>query len=144
MEIQEEKVYVAVGKDVQEGMGTLQWALKNWSSQSISIVIVHVNTSTNDLVDTPCKFYYIWPLFFSHLLSIIFFFFPPFSWLEFQWVICFLLDGKLPARSVSDEGLEFFRTYGKDKTDKLFSKYKAFCGKVRTVADLDTHCLLQS
>lgn len=78
MEIQEEKVYVAVGKDVQEGMGTLQWALKNWSSQSISIVIVHVNTSSNDLVDTPCKFYYIWPLFFffSHLLSIIFFFFP--------------------------------------------------------------------
>ncbi|XXG49135.1 hypothetical protein AAC387_Pa02g3401 [Persea americana] len=94
MEIQEEKVYVAVGKDVQEGMGTLKWALKNWSSQPISIVIVHVKTSSNDFVDTPY--------------------------------------GKLPASSISDEGLKVLRMYGKDKSDKLLSKYKAFCGKVRT------------
>lgn len=121
--------------------GHSRTGLLNQSLQSLSMLrlvlmiwlIHHVSSITSG------------PLFFfSHLLSIIFFFFPPFSWLEFQWVICFLLDGKLPARSVSDEGLEFSRTYGKDKTDKLFSKYKAFCGKVRTVADLDTHCLLQS
>ncbi|KAK6923842.1 Serine-threonine/tyrosine-protein kinase, catalytic domain [Dillenia turbinata] len=54
MENQESKVYVAVGNDFQDGLATLEWALKHWSSQSISIVILHAATVINrELVSTP-------------------------------------------------------------------------------------------
>ncbi|XP_038980828.1 putative U-box domain-containing protein 50 [Phoenix dactylifera] len=52
MAVQQEKVYVAVGKDLQQGLGTLGWALRNWSSQSVSFVILHVSVS-KDLIYTP-------------------------------------------------------------------------------------------
>ncbi|KAK1274816.1 putative U-box domain-containing protein 50 [Acorus gramineus] len=53
MDVQEGKVHVAVGKDLQEGLSTLEWALRRWSSQSISFVILLVNCSSKSLVDTP-------------------------------------------------------------------------------------------
>ncbi|XP_058069356.1 LOW QUALITY PROTEIN: putative U-box domain-containing protein 50 [Magnolia sinica] len=53
MEVQQEKIYVAIGKDVQEGLNTLEWTLKNWASQSLSIVILHVSSSSKDFVHTP-------------------------------------------------------------------------------------------
>ncbi|KAL2349012.1 hypothetical protein Fmac_003012 [Flemingia macrophylla] len=52
--IQREKIYVAVGNDVQDGFKTLNWALKKWNSRPISIVILHVtHTCPNDYVNTP-------------------------------------------------------------------------------------------
>ncbi|WCJ31998.1 U-box domain-containing protein kinase family protein [Euphorbia peplus] len=39
--------------------------------------------------------------------------------------------GKLPASSVSEEKLQLLRNYEKEKIDKLFSKYIAFCGTVK-------------
>uniref|UniRef100_A0A5B7C0T3 RING-type E3 ubiquitin transferase n=1 Tax=Davidia involucrata TaxID=16924 RepID=A0A5B7C0T3_DAVIN len=54
METQAEKVYVAIGTDRQDGFGTLEWALKNWSSHSISIVILYAaNNANKDYVYTP-------------------------------------------------------------------------------------------
>ncbi|KAL7612437.1 hypothetical protein Lser_V15G06943 [Lactuca serriola] len=38
-----EKVYVAIGNDVQEGFATLEWTLRKWSSSQISIVILHAD-----------------------------------------------------------------------------------------------------
>lgn len=38
--------------------------------------------------------------------------------------------GKLPVSAVSEEKLEVLRKYEQEKTDKLLSKYIAFCGKV--------------
>nr|XP_043633861.1 putative U-box domain-containing protein 50 [Erigeron canadensis] len=38
-----EKIYVAVGNDVQEGLATLEWTLRKWSSHQISIVILHAD-----------------------------------------------------------------------------------------------------
>lgn len=43
MEAEVEKVYVAVGNDLQDNFKTLEWALKKWSSQPIHIVILHVS-----------------------------------------------------------------------------------------------------
>ncbi|KAD7479157.1 hypothetical protein E3N88_02293 [Mikania micrantha] len=40
-----EKVYVAVGSDLQEGLATLEWTLRRWSSSQISIVILHADTN---------------------------------------------------------------------------------------------------
>lgn len=89
-----EKVYVAVGSDLQDGFATLEWALRKWNSHSTSIVIIHAtNIISNDFVYTPF--------------------------------------GKLPASSVSDEKLGVLRKYEEDKTNKLLSKYMAFCGKVK-------------
>lgn len=52
--IQRQKIYVAVGNDVQDGFKTLNWALKKWNSHPISIVILHVtHNSPNDYVQTP-------------------------------------------------------------------------------------------
>ncbi|KAF9608644.1 hypothetical protein IFM89_010428 [Coptis chinensis] len=48
-----EKVYVAVGNNLQEGLSTLEWTLKNWSSQLISIVILHINGPSKNFVHTP-------------------------------------------------------------------------------------------
>lgn len=54
MEIQPEKVYVAVGRDLYDGLSTLQWALRKWSNHSISIVIIHAaNNISKDYVYTP-------------------------------------------------------------------------------------------
>ncbi|KAG9440218.1 hypothetical protein H6P81_020383 [Aristolochia fimbriata] len=53
MEGESEKVYVAVGKNTQEGLATLEWVLKYWSSQSVSVVILHVNCGLKDFVSTP-------------------------------------------------------------------------------------------
>jgi len=54
--IQTEKIYVAVGNDVQDGLKTLNWALKKWNSHPISIAVLHVtHNSTKDYVYTPCK-----------------------------------------------------------------------------------------
>ncbi|RZB92948.1 putative U-box domain-containing protein 50 isoform X1 [Glycine soja] len=52
--IQTEKIYVAVGNDVQDGLKTLNWALKKWNSHPISIAVLHVtHNSTKDYVYTP-------------------------------------------------------------------------------------------
>ncbi|KAA8530751.1 hypothetical protein F0562_005481 [Nyssa sinensis] len=54
MESQVDKVYVAIGNDLQDGIGTLQWALKKFSSNSISIVIVYAaNNIYKDYIYTP-------------------------------------------------------------------------------------------
>lgn len=58
MDVQLEKVYVAVGSDLQDGFATLEWALRKWDSNSISIVIIHAtNSISKDFVYTPCKFH---------------------------------------------------------------------------------------
>lgn len=49
-----EKVYVAVGNDVQEGLATLEWTLRKWSSAQLSIVIIHADVN-KDYVYTYCK-----------------------------------------------------------------------------------------
>ncbi|GFS39547.1 U-box domain-containing protein kinase family protein [Actinidia rufa] len=54
MDSEAEKVYVAVGNDSQDGFLTLEWALKKWSSHSISMVILHAPSNTSkDYVYTP-------------------------------------------------------------------------------------------
>ncbi|KAK9164008.1 hypothetical protein Syun_004910 [Stephania yunnanensis] len=53
MESQVEKVYVAVGNDKQESLGALEWALRNWASQDISIVILYVVNTSRNFVNTP-------------------------------------------------------------------------------------------
>ncbi|XP_021799900.1 putative U-box domain-containing protein 50 isoform X2 [Prunus avium] len=55
MEAQEEKVYVALGDELQDGYKTLEWTLRRWKSQPISIVILHVTytLSGKDYVYTP-------------------------------------------------------------------------------------------
>ncbi|XWS41659.1 hypothetical protein CRYUN_Cryun17cG0101300 [Craigia yunnanensis] len=94
METQVEKIYVAVGNDIQDGCKTLAWTLRKWSSQPISIVLLHVSCNiSKDIVYTPF--------------------------------------GKLPASTVNEEKLEVSRKYEQEKTDKLLSKYIAFCGKVK-------------
>ncbi|KAK9062104.1 hypothetical protein SSX86_019289 [Deinandra increscens subsp. villosa] len=42
-----EKVYVAIGNDVPEGLATLEWTLRKWSSSQISIVILHADINSN-------------------------------------------------------------------------------------------------
>ncbi|KAL6225069.1 hypothetical protein ACLB2K_003921 [Fragaria x ananassa] len=55
MEGQEEKVYVALGNQLQDGIKTLEWTLRKWRFQPISIVILHVTSrvSVRDYVSTP-------------------------------------------------------------------------------------------
>ncbi|XVF15302.1 hypothetical protein REPUB_Repub09cG0139400 [Reevesia pubescens] len=94
METQVDKVYVAVGNDIQDGYKTLAWTLGKWNSQPISIVLLHVTYNiSKDFVYTPF--------------------------------------GKLPASAVSEQKLEVLKKYEQEKTDKLLSKYIAFCGKVK-------------
>ncbi|KAF5749734.1 putative U-box domain-containing protein kinase family protein [Tripterygium wilfordii] len=51
---QMEKVYVALGSDLQDGFKTLEWTLRKWKSKPISIVILHVTYNiSNDFVYTP-------------------------------------------------------------------------------------------
>ncbi|KAL5556567.1 hypothetical protein UlMin_038803 [Ulmus minor] len=50
----EEKVYVALGNDLQDGFKTLEWTLKKWNSYPISIVILYINCNiSKDFVYTP-------------------------------------------------------------------------------------------
>lgn len=61
VEMEVEKVYVAAGSDLQDGFATLEWALKKWSSNSISIVIIHASSSiSKDFVYTPCELQLVW------------------------------------------------------------------------------------
>lgn len=92
MDTEDPKVYVAVGNDLQDGYRTLDWTLRKWKAQSISIVILHVtyNISIKDFVDTPCTFHT--QLFLLHLIisshdfflilyfSFAYVFFSLFSW----------------------------------------------------------------
>ncbi|KAF4402175.1 hypothetical protein G4B88_017687 [Cannabis sativa] len=49
-----EKVYVALGNDLEDGFKTLEWTLKKWKSQPISIIILHLTFSVSkDYVYTP-------------------------------------------------------------------------------------------
>ncbi|CAN8264237.1 unnamed protein product [Cochlearia groenlandica] len=49
-----EKVYIAVGNDLQEGFKTIEWALKKWNNIPISIVLLHLcNNISQDFVYTP-------------------------------------------------------------------------------------------
>lgn len=50
-----EKVYVAIGDDPREGFSTLEWALRKWSSHSISVVILYAfnNSSSGDYLYPP-------------------------------------------------------------------------------------------
>ncbi|XP_050381481.1 putative U-box domain-containing protein 50 [Argentina anserina] len=51
----QEKVYVALGNQLQDGIKTLEWTLRKWRFQPISIVILHVTNSVSvkDYVSTP-------------------------------------------------------------------------------------------
>uniref|UniRef100_A0A2P2KQ60 RING-type E3 ubiquitin transferase n=1 Tax=Rhizophora mucronata TaxID=61149 RepID=A0A2P2KQ60_RHIMU len=54
MDAQVEKVYVALGNDLQDGFKTLDWTLGKWKSKSISIVILHFAYNiSHDFVYTP-------------------------------------------------------------------------------------------
>lgn len=56
METRPEKVYVAIGTDLYDGFSTLQWTLRKWSDNGISIVILHAaNNICKDYVYTPSK-----------------------------------------------------------------------------------------
>lgn len=48
-------------------------------------------------------------------------------------MFCFVVVGKLPATSVSDEKLEVLRKYEEEKTDNLLSKYIAFCATAKVL-----------
>lgn len=49
-----EKVYIAVGSDLQEGFKTIDWAIKKWNNTPISIVLLHFCNILQDFVYTPC------------------------------------------------------------------------------------------
>lgn len=56
MDAEAEKVYVAIGNDLQDGLKTLEWALRKWNSHPISIVILHLTYNISmDYVYTPRK-----------------------------------------------------------------------------------------
>lgn len=115
-----EKVYIAVGNDVQEGYKTIGWAIKKWNNIPISIVLLHLCNISQDFVYTPC----IISFFSIHTSSFLFLSYKPNS----HVFLCIV--GKLPASSVSEEKLQVLRKYEEQKIDKLLSKYITFCGKV--------------
>ncbi|KAH7520442.1 hypothetical protein FEM48_Zijuj08G0144400 [Ziziphus jujuba var. spinosa] len=54
MAVQAEKIYVALGNDLQDGIKTLEWTLRKWNSHQFSIVILHLPFNTPmDFVYTP-------------------------------------------------------------------------------------------
>ncbi|KAH6822505.1 hypothetical protein C2S53_008982 [Perilla frutescens var. hirtella] len=54
MEIEGEKVYVAIGTEGYDGFSTLQWAIRKWGNHGIRIVILHAaNAVCKDYVFTP-------------------------------------------------------------------------------------------
>lgn len=116
-----EKVYIAVGNDIQEGYKTIDWAIKKWNNIPISIVLLHLCNISQDFVYTPCIKLFI-------LNSHIFFCFLSYK-PNSHACVCIIV-GKLPASSVSEEKLQVLRKYEEQKIDKLLSKYVAFCEKV--------------
>ncbi|KAL3527552.1 hypothetical protein ACH5RR_012208 [Cinchona calisaya] len=89
-----ERIYVAIGTDLNDGFATLEWALKNWASDSIKIVILYAdNNICRDYVSTPI--------------------------------------GKIRASSVREEKLKVLEKSEEAKSDKILSKFVAFCGKVK-------------
>lgn len=60
MDGQVEKVYVAIGNDLEDGLGTLEWTLRKWPPYSLHIVIIYSdinNMGNNHHVLTPCKLF---------------------------------------------------------------------------------------
>lgn len=57
MEMETQKIYVAIGTDLTDGFTTLEWVLKRrWNSRSISLVILYADNSiSKDYVYTPSK-----------------------------------------------------------------------------------------
>ncbi|KAG7968093.1 hypothetical protein I3843_08G134500 [Carya illinoinensis] len=54
MAAEAEKVYVAVGNDIEDGFRTLEWTLRKWNSHPISVVVLHVTDNAYpDFVYTP-------------------------------------------------------------------------------------------
>lgn len=54
MEMETQKIYVAIGTDLHDGFTTLEWVLKRWNSRSISLVILYADNSiSKDYVYTP-------------------------------------------------------------------------------------------
>eukprot|EP00257_Ricinus_communis_P023674 XP_015583724.1 putative U-box domain-containing protein 50 isoform X1 [Ricinus communis] len=54
MDAHVEKVYVVLGNDLQDGFKTLDWTIKKWKPNPISIVIIHVTYNiSKDFVYTP-------------------------------------------------------------------------------------------
>lgn len=55
-EMETQKIYVAIGTDLNDGFTTLEWVLKRWNSRSISLVILYADNSiSKDYVYTPSK-----------------------------------------------------------------------------------------
>ncbi|XP_027178324.1 putative U-box domain-containing protein 50 [Coffea eugenioides] len=89
-----ERIFVAIGTDLNDGFATLEWVLKKWNSHPIKIVILF---SDNYI----CRDYVFTPI------------------------------GKIPAGSVREEKLKVLEKSEEAKSDKILSKYIAFCGKVK-------------
>ena len=53
-EVQEEMIYVLVGKDVKESESTLKWALRNFGAKKLCILHVH---QPSKKIPTPCKIF---------------------------------------------------------------------------------------
>lgn len=55
-----EKIYVAIGSDLQEGFKTLEWVLQKWSLTNNPLIggiaLVHVSRDiSKEFVSSPCK-----------------------------------------------------------------------------------------
>lgn len=117
MEGQVEKVYVAIGNDLEDGLGTLEWILRKWPPYSLHIVIIYSdnnNMGKDHHVITPCKL-------FSHASNIF-----HVVLLDFVYM-CVFAVGKLPKSLLNDEKFDGLRKFEMDKT---LSKYIAYCAKV--------------
>lgn len=80
-----EKVYVAIGNDLEDGLGTLEWILGKWPPYLLHIVIIYSdnhNMGKDHHVLTPCKL-------FSHALNM---FFMLFYWILYRVYVCMLLQ----------------------------------------------------
>lgn len=145
MESRAEKVFVALGNDLQDGLKTLDWTLKKWNFHSTSIVILHLPyNSPKDFVYTPCKSVHIYTHTHGHR-DFIFSFCDGKCQMGVHHFIDLLRTllvtvGKLPASFVNDEKVEVLNKYEKEKMDKLLSEYKSFCGKV--LISLFLFCLI--
>lgn len=95
MDTDVEKVYVAVGNDLQDGLKTLAWTLAKFESQPFSIVILYLTYDiSRDLVYTPRKFSSVFCFTWSPVFFVINFFvilisgFIVFSWLQASCNFC--------------------------------------------------------
>lgn len=135
MESHVEKVFVALGNDLEDGLKTLDWTLKKWNSHSISIVILHLPyDSPKDFVYTPCKSIHARARTETAEVPFSFFVMENFKWVLNHFIdlllTLFVTVGKLPVNSVNDQKLEALNKYEKETMDKLLSEYISFCGKV--------------